>query len=216
MTRRTTTLTAIALLMMGALFAPAAQAKYVAIFEEVDSNVVEVGGGAIDLTDLTQTPAVNTLTPSIAPTVSQFISGAAGAQGQIYRDLIGPRSFGTGDPANADLSSGDGVELSVNRLSNKIEVPVGYVSDSPLSETSTYLNATFASLGLTPGAYVYSWGSGDHADSFTIVIGAPVPEPSTWAMGLIGFAGLGYAAMRRKGAVRPISARQPKEGASCP
>ena len=34
----------------------------------------------------------------------------------------------------------------------------------------------------------------------------PVPEPSTWAMMLIGFAGLGYAAVRRKGAVRAISA----------
>jgi hypothetical protein len=34
----------------------------------------------------------------------------------------------------------------------------------------------------------------------------PVPEPSTWAMMLIGFAGLGYATTRRKGAVRAISA----------
>jgi hypothetical protein len=33
-----------------------------------------------------------------------------------------------------------------------------------------------------------------------------VPEPSTWAMMLIGFAGLGYAAVRRNGAVRLISA----------
>jgi hypothetical protein len=31
------------------------------------------------------------------------------------------------------------------------------------------------------------------------------PEPSTWAMMLIGFAGLGYAAVRRKRFVRPIS-----------
>jgi hypothetical protein len=53
---------------------------------------------------------------------------------------------------------------------------------------------------MTPGAYVYTWGSDAHADTFTIVIGAPVPELSTWAMGLIGFAGLGYAALRRKGA----------------
>jgi PEP-CTERM motif len=32
-----------------------------------------------------------------------------------------------------------------------------------------------------------------------------VPEPSTWAMLMIGFAGLGYAAVRRRGAPRPLS-----------
>jgi len=36
---------------------------------------------------------------------------------------------------------------------------------------------------------------------FTL-IGSAVPEPSTWAMLLLGFAGLGYAAYRR----RPIAA----------
>jgi PEP-CTERM motif len=35
---------------------------------------------------------------------------------------------------------------------------------------------------------------------------APIPEASTWAMLLLGFAGLGYAALRRKGAVPAISA----------
>ena len=33
-----------------------------------------------------------------------------------------------------------------------------------------------------------------------------VPEPSTWAMMLLGFAGLGYAAIRRRGAARAITA----------
>jgi hypothetical protein len=34
----------------------------------------------------------------------------------------------------------------------------------------------------------------------------PVPESSTWAMMLVGFAGLGYAAFRRKGAFQGASA----------
>ena len=53
----------------------------------------------------------------------------------------------------------------------------------------------------SPGRYRV----GDRADEFVIVTAAPpaVPEPSTWAMMLIGFAGLGYAAVRRKGAVAP-------------
>jgi hypothetical protein len=68
-----------------------------------------------------------------------------------------------------------------------------------------------ASLGMTPGEYLYRWGSGDHFDTLTLNIGVvppplPIPEPSTWAMMLLGFAGLGYAAVRRKGGVRTISA----------
>jgi PEP-CTERM motif len=51
-------------------------------------------------------------------------------------------------------------------------------------------------------------GSIDIAESKVSVgvVQPSVPEPSTWAMMLIGFAGLGYAAVRRKGAVRAISA----------
>jgi hypothetical protein len=72
------------------------------------------------------------------------------------------------------------------------------MSGDPLSDTSTYDNATFASLGATPGTYTWTWGSGAHADSFTLQIGAAaVPEPSTWAMMLLGFAGLGFAGHRK-------------------
>jgi hypothetical protein len=35
------------------------------------------------------------------------------------------------------------------------------------------------------------------------VLGAPTPEPSTWAMMLLGFAGLGYAGWRRSAKARP-------------
>ena len=66
----------------------------------------------------------------------------------------------------------------------------------------TFDGETLASIGLTPGTYVYTWGTGDHADSLAIKVG--VPEASTWAMMLIGFAGLSFAGYRRRGAlVRP-------------
>jgi hypothetical protein len=66
-----------------------------------------------------------------------------------------------------------------------------------LESTSTYDNATFASLGVTPGVYVWSWGSGATDDTFTLDIGtAAVPESSTWALMLLGFVGLGFAAHR--------------------
>jgi PEP-CTERM motif len=41
--------------------------------------------------------------------------------------------------------------------------------------------------------------------TFTPVV-PTIPEPSTWAMMLVGFVGLGYAALRRKGTAWAISA----------
>jgi hypothetical protein len=205
MTKRTMCLTSAAILGLAALSASSAQAKFVAVFEQVGSAVEEVGGGTIDLTDLTDSPAVNPLTASIAPVSSFFISGASGSLGRLYRGVAGPLNFGPGDPSTADQSAGDIVELYAGIGNQQLYVPVGYVSGDPLSNSSVYLNSTFASLGLTPGAYVYSWGTDEHADTFTIVIGAPVPELSTWALGLIGFAGLGYAALGRTGARRAVA-----------
>jgi hypothetical protein len=42
---------------------------------------------------------------------------------------------------------------------------------------------------MTPGTYVYSFGSGDNVDRIFIDVGTDtIPEPSTWAMMLLGFA----------------------------
>ena len=52
--------------------------------------------------------------------------------------------------------------------------------------------------GQTYGAYVYSLDSiQGRAD-----ISLSVPEPATWAMMLVGFAGLGFAGYRRNKAAR--------------
>jgi hypothetical protein len=76
-----------------------------------------------------------------------------------------------------------------------ILVPDGYVSDSPLSSTATWDGYTFSTLRLTTGTYEWTWGTGAN-QNFTLVI--ETPEPSTWAMLLIGFAGLGYAGYRSR------------------
>ena len=48
-------------------------------------------------------------------------------------------------------------------------------------------------------------GAGQFNASFSLS-GSPVPEPSTWAMMLLGFAGLGFAGYRRARMARPASA----------
>jgi len=73
---------------------------------------------------------------------------------------------------------------------------MGYVSDTALSSSATWLNNTFASLGLTPGTYEWTWGDGGANQNFTLVIEA-APDGGT-TISLLGCALLGLAALRRK------------------
>jgi PEP-CTERM motif len=79
-------------------------------------------------------------------------------------------------------------------------VPVGYTSGASLSDTATYAGQTFASIGAIPGTYVWTWGTGVHADSFTVNIkAAAVPEPASIALLGTALAGLLLAgAVRRQ------------------
>jgi PEP-CTERM motif len=198
MTKRTTYLVSAAILALGAFSAPSAQAKFVATFEELGSVVFEMGSGQLDLTDLARLGLTNA-GPLVIPSMGIFNAGLSDATEDAFGTITGPSNFGSGALTHADGGDNDPVGVSGGELF----VPLNYISGAMLSNDSVYSDATFSSLGMTPGVYVWSWGSGAHADTLTIEIG--VPEPSTWAMMLVGFAGLGYAALRRKRAVPAIS-----------
>ncbi|MBV8794440.1 MAG: PEP-CTERM sorting domain-containing protein [Hyphomicrobiales bacterium] len=57
--------------------------------------------------------------------------------------------------------------------------------------------------GLSPFTTVDFHDAGKNAFEFSL--GSGVPEPSTWAMMAIGFAGLGYAGFRRNSKVRAVA-----------
>lgn len=57
--------------------------------------------------------------------------------------------------------------------------------------------------GLSPFTAVDFHDAGKNAFEFSL--GSGVPEPSTWAMMALGFAGLGYAAFRRNSKVRALA-----------
>jgi hypothetical protein len=158
MTTRATYLATAAILASGAVAAPSAQAAYMVNFEEVGSNVVETGGGTIDPTGLRSEGSGGVAVAQL-DSLGFFMSGTTGTPLDFLINLRGPTSLGPGVHVVASSSSGDGIGLSA--LEGGLFIPTGYVSGSQLSETSTYLDATFASLGLTPGAYVFRWGVDD-------------------------------------------------------
>ena len=106
----------------------------------------------------------------------------SGAALRVNGFVTGPTNFGSGDSQIvASSGSGDLVGITgVGALGGTLALPKNYVSGAALSDTSTYDNATFASLGVTPGTYTWTWGTGATADSFALQVGPaamPVPEP---------------------------------------
>jgi VPDSG-CTERM motif len=174
-------------------FVRSAQA-YTVTLEEVGTNVVASGSGAIDLTGLSLiAPNFGNVTAGIAP--SDGAINVAHGFVSAYRGYSGPSSFGTGGFTFATLSSGDAVGINFGSF---LFVPNGYVSGTALSDTSTYNGATFASLGVTPGTYVWTWGTGLPNQNFTLVIGAAGVPDGGATVSLLGCALLGLGALRRK------------------
>jgi PEP-CTERM motif-containing protein len=214
MTKRTNTLAWIATLTLAACAASTTQAKFVMTLQQKGANVIGIGDGSIDLTDFGATIGSARNVTELAPNASVLGAGSSDEPGPDVNFFHGavttPSNFGPGGMTLGE-SIGDPVFVS----STTMGVPIHYEFGAPLSNRSFYIGESFASLGVNPGSYVWSWGSGAHADTFTLnvlAIGSPaVPEPSTWAMGLIGFAGLAYAAVRSKRAVR-LSAKSLNEG----
>lgn len=159
---------------------------------ERNGNVTVQGSGTLDTTILSSASdwtTGNGLNPS-----SGYLEVGSFDTAWLLNGVSGPSSFGSGLYQSDPDRSGDrfGVVAEIAGL----VVPVDYVSGSELLGWANYAGETLGSLGITPGTYVWTWGSGANADTFTINASA-VPEPSSYAA-LLGLAGLGFASVRRR------------------
>jgi len=175
------------------LFSVQPAQAYSVTLEQVGSNVVANGSGPINLTGLTFQGSVSTNGVGVLPLFGIIFTGPTGSVNvSQYAGFTGPTNFGSGGPLNANTGSGDFVGMR-GGLGN-LFVPQGYVSGAALSDSMTFNNATFASLGLTPGTYVWTWGTGLENQNFTLVIGGSVPDGGTTVMLLgVAFGALGMA-----------------------
>jgi hypothetical protein len=163
---------------------------------QVGPDVVATGYGSANLTALTFEATWGEY-PMVYAGAACLIVGGTDVHDR-YTSLTGPSAFGTGGQINPDRlgywfnSSGDHFGIA---WGNRLSVPEGYTSGSPLSGSATWANKTISGLGLDVGTYTWTWGSGANADSFTLNVNA-VPEPGQLAMMALMSLGVGGVAVR--------------------
>src|SRR5438552_1720856 len=168
--------------------------------QQVGSNVVANGSGAFNLSGLTGAGNIDGGSSGVRASIGFIGIHPVGGLLPSYDGFTGPTSFGSSEHLFlADASNGNSV--AINGLEGILVVPVGYVSGNPLSNTMTFNNATLDSLGVTPGTYVWTWGTGLADQNFMLQIGSVgvprVPDGGS-TVSLLGFVLLGLAAVRRK------------------
>jgi hypothetical protein len=154
--------------------------------------VIAITSGTLNISGMNLNGPVDAgvgVTPSLA------VFSATPGLIDVYSGVSGPAQFGSGSGRQASSSSGNSFYLFGG--DNRIGVSSGYLSGQSINSTTLFSGATFASLGLTLGTFVFT----TPADTVTVQIGASagaVPEPATWAMFLLGFGAVGYSMRRRE------------------
>jgi len=179
-------------------FSPLLHAAVTVNFVESGGNVVATANGTINTAGLTLSGTITSTGGFVRGTgltinpTEAFSVGSAGVN-DVYQNSFTSSSlpFSAGSVFSASSSTGTSFGYA-SFFNGVLYVPQGYVSNAPISGSSTWGGHTFASLGLIPGTYVVTWGSGGNADSLTVNVGAaadttnPILQSSSPADNAIG------------------------------
>ncbi len=150
-------------------------------FAESGGNVELAVSGSVNTTALTNTAggascSVSSTLAGVVPSTARVQLCSPGVSVQPYTGLSGPASVGAGAVRLATSNSGDAVFLYGS--SGELYLPFGYVSGTPLSASATFNGTTIPSMGLTPGTYTWTFGSGPSADTVVVQISSVVTPPA--------------------------------------
>jgi len=198
-----------------------AEAGYTVTLQQVGPDVVATGSGAINLTGLIHAGYLTYgFGPGVLPGAADdgwggVIAGRistgptiAGSVDSYHLGPSGPTSFGSGGGADASSGSGDTVGTAADCSKDGSDcdrfliVPRGYVSGTFLSDSATYSGKTFATLGVTPGTYVWTWGTGAN-QNFTLKI-PPAPPTTSPATNVASFSATLNGSVNPNGATTTV------------
>ena len=195
-----------------------ARALVTVTVSEIGGDVVMSGSGSLNVSALTYIGGT-AIPYGIDPNTSTFLVNS-GPQTALYQGQFTlPASLGPGTaslpsllPSTGTYGTGDSFGIAfyadvAGRTYQQVptlfvEGGSGYTNGTAISGTSTYTGQTLSSLGLTPGNYTWSWGSGATADSITMQIGnsvAPGPASVPGPLPILGLAAaFGFSRKLRK------------------
>lgn len=159
------------------------RATYTVNIYEDDDAVYAIGSGTVDLTQLYNFGQWDS-GPMFGPSTALFAPSPVSYDLYGGGSISGPTSYPAGDIPAPTSSSGEGAGIwGANML---LLIPTSY-SGGSLSFTLSWQGESFSSLGLSEGTNTWTWGSDEHADSYTINV---VPEPNSLIFVCLGVTAL--------------------------
>ena len=135
---------------------------------QVGPDVVWNGSGSFNLSALSSIGG-GSITGGYAANQAIWAIGPNASIDQYSGVTTYPTSFGTGG-AGVTSNTGSTFGILTGGSGRLLYVPAGYTSNTTISGSSTYASQTISGMGLTPGTYTWSWGSGGNTSTLVMTI----------------------------------------------